>query len=164
MAYYQNTYDSAQVNDIKEYTQQTLGNIIDQMSTIVVGAIIIAVIISVLITSLFLRMLLSKDMSQIAIMRCVGLTSKHICQQYMAGTMLVLVLGIIFGVIASNYLGELLVNMAMSSMGAAKIELVNIVWQTWLLCPLALIAIVGMTIYMSCRIAIKEDLSVILRR
>lgn len=164
MAYYQNTYDSAQVNDIKEYTQQTLGNIIDQMSTIVVGAIIIAVIISVLITSLFLRMLLSKDMSQIAIMRCVGLTSKHICQQYMAGTMLVLVLGIIFGVIASNYLGELLVNMAMSSMGAAKIELVNIVWQTWLLCPLALIAIVGMTIYMSCKIAIKEDLSVILRR
>lgn len=164
MAYYQNMYDSAQVNDIKEYTQQTLGNIINQMSTIVVGAIIIAVITSVLITSLFLRMLLSKDMSQIAIMRCVGLTSKHICQQYMAGTMLVLVLGIIFGVIASNYLGELLVNMVMSSMGAAKIELVNIVWQTWLLCPLALIAIVGMTIYMSCKIAIKEDLSVILRR
>lgn len=164
MAYYQNTYDSAQVNDIKEYTQQTLGNIINLMSTIVVGAIIIVVIISVLITSLFLRMLLSKDMSQIAIMRCVGLTSKHICQQYMAGTMLVLVLGIIFGVIASNYLGELLVNMVMSSMGAAKIELVNIVWQTWLLCPLALIAIVGMTIYMSCKIAIKEDLSVILRR
>ena len=33
MDYYQNAYDSAQVNDIKEYTVQTLGNIIDQMST-----------------------------------------------------------------------------------------------------------------------------------
>ena len=33
MDYYQNAYDSAQVNDIKEYTGQTLGNIIDQMST-----------------------------------------------------------------------------------------------------------------------------------
>ena len=43
MNYYQNAYDSAQVNDIKEYTQQTLGNIIDQMSTVVIGGIAIAV-------------------------------------------------------------------------------------------------------------------------
>ena len=76
MDYYQNAYDSAQVNDIKEYTGQTLGNIIDQMSTVVIGGIVIALIIVVLITALFLRMLLSKDMSQIAIMRSVGLTSK----------------------------------------------------------------------------------------
>ena len=96
MDYYQNTYDSAQVNDIKEYTRQTLGNIIDQMSTVVIGGIAIALIIVVLITALFLRMLLSKDMSQIAIMRSVGLTSKNISQQYMAGTLMVLILGIIF--------------------------------------------------------------------
>ena len=76
MDYYQNAYPAAQVNDIQEYTQQTLGNIIEQMRTVVIGGIIIALIISVLITSLFLRMLLSKDMSQIAIMRSIGLTSQ----------------------------------------------------------------------------------------
>ena len=31
MDYYQNAYDAAQVNDLKEYMGQTLGNIIDQM-------------------------------------------------------------------------------------------------------------------------------------
>lgn len=108
MDYYQNTYDSAQVNDIKEYTQQTLGNLIDQMSTIVIGGIAIAVIIAVLITALFLKMILSKDMSQIAIMRSVGLTSKNVSHQYMSGTLMVLILGIIFGVLASNYLGSFL--------------------------------------------------------
>ncbi|MFD4930563.1 ABC transporter permease [Peribacillus butanolivorans] len=163
MEYYQNAYDSAQVNDIKEYTRQTLGNIIDQMSTVVIGAFAIAVIIAVLITALFLRMLLSKDMSQIAIMRSMGLTSKNIKHQYMAGTMMVLILGIIVGVLASNYLGELLVSMAMSTMGAAKIEFVHVVWQTWLLCPLVLIVVVGFTIFVSCKVAVKDDLSVILR-
>ncbi|MGE7767746.1 FtsX-like permease family protein [Peribacillus sp. NPDC096540] len=163
MDYYQNAYDSAQVNDIKEYTRQTLGNIIDQMSTVVIGAFAIAVIIAVLITALFLRMLLSKDMSQVAIMRSMGLTSKNIKHQYMAGTMMVLILGIIVGVLASNYLGELLVSMAMSSMGAAKIEFVHVVWQTWLLCPLTLIVVVGFTIFVSCKVAVKDDLSVVLR-
>ena len=108
-------------------------------------------------------MLLSKDMSQIAIMRSVGLTSKNIKHQYMAGTMMVLILGIIVGVLASNYLGEFLVSMAMSSMGAAKIEFVNVAWQTWLLCPLALIVVVGFTIFVCCKVTVKDDLSVVLR-
>lgn len=163
MEYYQSQYASAQVNDIKEYTQQTLGNIISQMSTVVIGGIAISLIIIVLITALFLRMLLSKDMSQIAIMRSMGLTANHIKQQYMAGTLLVLLVGIFLGVLVSNYLGEYLVSMGMSSMGAAKIELVNVAWQTWLLCPLALIVVVGITISVCCKVTVKDDLSVILK-
>lgn len=163
MEYYQSQYASAQVNDIKEYTQQTLGNIIGQMSTVVIGGIAISLIIIVLITALFLRMLLSKDMSQIAIMRSMGLTANNIKQQYMAGTLLVLIVGIFLGVLVSNYLGEYLVSMGMSSMGAAKIELVNVAWQTWLLCPLALIVVVGITISVCCKVTVKDDLSVILK-
>lgn len=163
MDYYRNTYDSAQVNDIKEYTRQTLGNLIDQMDTVVIGGIAIALIIVVLITALFLKMLLSKDMSQIAIMRSAGLSSKDIKHQYMAGTLMVLVGGIILGVLASEYIGEFLVSTAMSSMGVAKIQFVNIAWQTWLLCPLALIAVVGFTISLCCKVTVEEDISVVLR-
>lgn len=160
---YQTTYEFAKVNDIKEYTQQTLGNIIDQMGIIVIGGMTITVLMIVLITALFLRMLLSKDMSQIAIMRSMGLTSKQIRHQYMAGTLMVLVLGILFGALASNYVGEFLVSIAMSFMGAAKIELVQVAWQTWLLWPLLLIVVVGITIYVSCKTAVKGDLSVSLK-
>ncbi len=163
MDYYRNTYTSAQVNDIEEYTRQTLGNIIDQMGPIVIGGIVIALIIAALITALFLKMLLSKDMSQIAIMRSVGLSSENIKHQYMAGTLTVLVSGILLGVLTSHYLGEFIVSMAMSSMGAAKIEFVNIAWQTWLLCPLALIAVVGYTISVCCKVTVEEDISVVLR-
>ncbi len=164
MDYYKNAYSSAQVNDISEYTQQTLGHIIEQMGTVVIGGIAIAIIIAVFITALFLRMLLSKDMSQNTIMRSVGLTSKQISYQYMAGTMMVLIVGIILGVLMSNVVGEFLVSMAMSYMGAAKIEFVHIIWETWLLCPLALILFVGLTIFMSCKIHVKDDISLALRR
>ena len=163
MDYYQNAYDAAQVNDLKEFTGQTLGNIIDQMGIVVIGGIVIAFIIVVLITALFLRMLLSKDMSQIAIMRSIGLTSKQISRQYMAGTLLVLVFGMIVGVVASTYLGEFLVSIAMSTMGAAKIEFVHVLWQTWLLCPLAMMIVVGLTIFVSCKVTVKDDLSVVMR-
>ncbi|GIN13269.1 ABC transporter permease [Shouchella clausii] len=157
---YQATYGFAKVTDIKEYTQQTLGNMIDQMGIIVIGGMTITILMIVLITALFLRMLLSKDVSQIAIMRSMGLTSKQIRHQYMAGTLMVLVLGILFGTLASNYVGEFLVSIALSFMGAAKIELVQVAWQTWLLWPLLLIVIVGITIYVSCKTAVKGDLSV----
>lgn len=163
MDYYRNNYDSAQLNDIKEYTVQTLGNLIDQMKIIVIGGIVIAVIIVALITALFLKMLLSKDMSQIAIMRSVGLTSKDIKHQYMAGTLMVLILGIILGVLASNYFGEFLVSMAMSSMGAARIQFVTVTWQTWLLCPLALIVVVVITVSVCCKVTVVDDISVVLR-
>ncbi|MFP7335025.1 FtsX-like permease family protein [Shouchella clausii] len=156
---YQTTYGFAKVTDIKEYTKQTLGNIIDQMGIIVIGGMIITVLMIVLITALFLRMLLSKDVSQIAIMRSIGLTSKQIRHQYMAGMLMVLVLGILFGALASNYIGEFLVSLAMSFMGAAKIELVQVAWQTWLLWPLLLIVTVAITLYVSCKPAVKGDLS-----
>lgn len=88
-------------------------------------------------------MLLSKDMSQIEIMRSVGLTSKNIKHQYMSGTLTVLVFGIFLGVLASNYLGEVIVSMAMSNMGAAKIQFVNIAWQIYSLIDAKTIGVAG---------------------
>ena len=108
-------------------------------------------------------MLLSKDMSQIAIMRSIGLTSKKIKPSIYGRNYDGSDIGNHLGVMASTYLGEFLVSLAMSTMGAAKIELVNVFWQTWMLCPLALMIVVGFTIYVSCKVTVKDDLSVVLR-
>ena len=161
--YYQASYDNAQVNDIKEYTKQTLGSITEQIKNIVIAAILIALIIIVLITGLFLRMIMAKDMAQIAIMRSVGLTSDNVKHQYMSGILLVLISGIVFGVMASIYIGESLVSVAMSIMGASRIEFVNIMWQTWILCPLMFVVAVLLTIFLSFKRELDEDLSVVLR-
>ncbi|MFJ8235031.1 FtsX-like permease family protein [Ureibacillus sp. NPDC094379] len=163
MNHYQNAYTSAQVNDIKDYSRQTLGNLIDQLGAIVIGAMSIALIVVVLITTLFLKMLLAKDLSQIAIMRSLGLTLQQIKNQYMAGTLMVLLIGMVFGVFTAQFLGEYLVTFAMSFMGAAKMELIQVAWQTWLLLPLVFIIVVGFTISICCRVTVEEDLSPALR-
>lgn len=159
MDYYENAYSSAQVNDIKDYSRQTLGNLIDQLEGIVIGAIAVALIVVVLITALFLKMLLAKDLSQIAIMRSLGLTLQQIKNQYMVGILMVLLIGIVFGVFTAQFLGEYLVTLAMSFMGAAKMELIQVVWHTWLLCPLGFLIVVGFTISVCCRVTVEEDLS-----
>lgn len=163
MDYYRDNYQDIEVNDILEYTRQTLGNIIKQLKRLVIGGIVIAVIIVALITALFLKMLLSKDMSQIAIMRSLGLTSEDIKHQYMAGTMMILIVGIIIGVLIANYLGEVLVTLAMSFMGVAKFTFVNVLWQTCIICPVIMIIVVGIVISKCCQVTVKEDISINLR-
>lgn len=163
MEYYQSAYPTAQVNDIQEYTRQTLGNLIDQMGVVVIGGGAVAMLIVVLITALFLKMLLSKDMPRIAIMRSIGMNSKQIRAHYMTGTLVILVLGIIAGVLASHYLGGVVVNMAMSSMGIARMQLVEVAWQTYLVCPLILMLVVGLTVSVSCKVTTRNDISVVLR-
>jgi putative ABC transport system permease protein len=74
-----------------------------------------------------------------------------------------LIVGIILGILASHFLGEFMVSMALSSMGAAKIEFVTNVWQTWILCPLALISVVGVTISACCSVTVDKDISIALR-
>ncbi|MDQ2085204.1 FtsX-like permease family protein [Herbivorax sp. ANBcel31] len=161
--YYRAKFDFAQVSDIEEHTRQTLGSITNQIKTIVIVAILTAMVIVVLITALFLKMLLSKDMSQIAIMRSIGLKSDNIKHQYMSGVLTVLMSGIVLGMIASNYIGEILFSMAMSIMGAARIEFVNVMWQTWIVCPLMLITAVLLTIFVSFKKELDGDLSVVLK-
>ena len=74
-----------------------------------------------------------------------------------------LISGIVFGVMASIYIGESLVSVAMSIMGASRIEFVNIMWQTWILCPLMFVVAVLLTIFLSFKRELDEDLSVVLR-
>lgn len=163
MDYYRTKYPAAQVNDLREYMQQTLGGLTDQMGQVVLGGIAVALITAVLITALFLRMLLSKDLSQIAIMRSLGVPRSSIRNQYMAGTLAVLIAGILIGVIASSYLGEFLVSLAMSSMGAARIQLIRTPLLSWVLCPMVLLTAVWITVSRCCQVTIQDDLSVVLR-
>lgn len=163
MSEYHTLYPTAQINNTQEYARQTLGNLSRQLKLVVIGGFAVAILIAALITALFLKMLLAKDMRQNAIMRSLGMTGKDIRRQYMTSALLILIDGILLGLVASGVLGEFLFSMAMSSMGAAKMEFVNVLWQTCLLCPLILIVTVGTTIILCCNSADHKDLSVVLR-
>jgi putative ABC transport system permease protein len=126
-----------------------LGNTIAQLRKVTVVAVVVGLSVSVLITSLFLKMLITKDASQIAIMRSLGFSLRNIRVQYLARALFLLGVGIVLGTLFSNTLGQRLVSALWSLMGASQIRFVIKPLQAYLLFPLLLMLTVSVTTLIS---------------
>jgi putative ABC transport system permease protein len=152
---YARAFYPAKVTHLEGYVAQTFGNTMKQLRLITVVASVIAIFVSVLITSLFLKMLIAKDYSQIAIMKSIGASLQDTRIQYVTRALLVLNIGIIVGTIISNTFGQNLVSAVMSQMGASEIRFVIEPLQAYVLSPLALMIVVTITTLISIA-SIKE--------
>lgn len=140
---YAGAFQKAKVTGLKDYLLRTFENTINQLKAFTVLAIVVSICISMLITSLFLKMLMAKDRSQIAIMRSIGFCLRDIQIQYATRSMTVLFAGIIAGTAVSNTIGQSLVSFFISFMGAPEIKFVIDPIKAFLLCPLMLIIAVA---------------------
>lgn len=145
MVEYENVFHPAKVTNIEGYLVQTFGNTIEQLRVFTIAAMIIALLIAALITSLFLRMLVAKDREQIAILKSIGFSLNDLRNQYITRTLLVLVVGMVSGTIIANTLGERIVSILLSFMGASEVSFVIHPVEAYLLCPFVLIVVVGVT-------------------
>ncbi|HSL45742.1 MAG TPA: FtsX-like permease family protein [Anaerolineales bacterium] len=146
---YNKAFYPAKVTHLEGYVAQTFGNTIEQLKLITAVAIVIAISVSILITSLFLKMLIAKDYSQIAIMKSLGASLQDTRIQYVTRALIVLNIGIIVGTIISNTFGQNLVSAVMSQMGASQIEFVIKPLQAYVLSPLTLMLVVTVTTLIS---------------
>lgn len=142
---YAAAFAPARVTDLDGYMHQTLGDTVRQLGLVTLVAVIVGVGISVLITSLFMRMLISKDGTRIAIMRSIGFSLRDVRAQYLAMALSVLAVGILAGTLFSNTLGQQLVSVLWSFMGAARIRFVIDPLQSFVLLPALLGAAVAIT-------------------
>ena len=152
---YEQIFPEAQITDLDGYFNQTFGNNIKQLNLLTILAMVIAGLVAILITSLFLKMLIAKDLSQIAIMRSIGLTLKDIRIQYTTRALVILNSGIIIGTFISNTLGERLLSAILSIIGASNIEFVINPIEAYIVTPMALMIIVTITTLISIS-SIKE--------
>jgi putative ABC transport system permease protein len=142
---YSTAFAPARVTDIEGYLAQTLGNTIGQLEKVTLIAIGAGLLVSVLMNALFLKMLIARDGSQIAIMKSLGFSLRHIRVQYLTKTLSLLVIGILLGTIFANTAGQRLVSMLWALRGAAQISFVIDPLQAYLLLPLLLILTVSVT-------------------
>lgn len=153
---YSQLFDPARVTDTVDFISQTVGNTVQQLKTVTVVAVIVGLALSVLITSLFMMMLITKDNNQIAIMRSLGFSLRHIRRQYLTRALFLLVFGIALGTLFSNTLGQQLVSAAFSLQGASHIKFVIDPLQAYVMYPLLLMVTVAATTFLSTRTGIKE--------
>jgi putative ABC transport system permease protein len=142
---YSEAFYPVRVTDLEGYLAQTLGNTIGQLRKVTMVAIAVGLAVAVLITSLFLSMLISKDASQIAIMRSLGFSLRDIRVQYLSRALVLLSLGIVLGTVFSNTLGQRLVSALWAFMGASQIKFVIDHIQAYVLLPLLLMLAVSIT-------------------
>ena len=152
---YAEAFHPARVTDLEGYLSQTLGNTIAQLRKVTVVAVVVGLSVAALITSLFLTMLISKDSSQIAIMRSLGFSLHDIRVQYLSRALLLLGLGIVAGTVFSNTLGQRLVSSLWALMGASQIKFVIDPIRAYVLLPALLMVAVGLTTLLSIR-GVKE--------
>ncbi len=154
--FYSSAFSPARVTDLKEYLGQTLGNTIEQLRKVTAVAAAAGMAVSVLITALFLKMLISADLRQIAIMKSLGFTLHDIRKQYLTKTLITLAAGIVLGTLFANTAGESIVSLIWSFMGASQIRFVIDPLMAYLIFPLILLALVSITTLAGIR-GIKES-------
>lgn len=158
---YKRVFNDAKIVGVQGYIDQTFGNTINQLELLIIVAIIIAVLVTVLITSLFLKTLIAKDMSLIAIMKGMGISLKDIRIQYITRALAVLIMGILTGTIIANTLGHWLLSAVLSIVGAANIEFIVNPLRAYILSPVGLIIIVIITTLVSIKSIRQYDISYI---
>ncbi|MEJ6950810.1 ABC transporter permease [Natronospora cellulosivora (SeqCode)] len=148
---YESIFPDATITDMQEHLRETFANTVEQLRLLTVFANIVAFVLIVFITSLFLKTLIAKDMSQIAIKRSIGIPIKKIRIEYLSKALFVLNLGIISGTIIANTIGQRILGIVFSFLGAANIEFVIKPLETYVLIPLMMLIIVSLTSIISIR-------------
>jgi putative ABC transport system permease protein len=148
---YSELFAPAKVVDIYGYISQTLESTIQQFTTVTLAVTVAAITVAVLITALFMRLMLARDRGQITIMKGLGFTSEHIRTQYLSAIISCLAIGLLLGTLAANTLGEGLIGLLMSSLGASRIDFVIDPLSSFLVCPALLLVPVLVTIVTAAR-------------
>ncbi len=117
----------------------------------IIGLIIaIMSLILFFITSLFVRLLITKEVQGIAIMKSLGFTNGQVKLWQSLRILILLVSSIIFGVFIANVFGEKLVGMLFRLFGLTKFDVNIVPLQVYVWCPLLIITVVLLAVYTSC--------------
>ncbi len=140
-AEYAQRFGFAKVSNIAEYMEQTFGSSIRAIGIAARVAVAVALAVTVLVVLLFMKMLLAKDRYAIAVMKALGFTGRDIRAQYLVRSLFVLTIAVLSGAVLASILGGRLAGLVISSLGVASFRFTVNPVVSYLLCPLALIAV-----------------------
>lgn len=136
---YAEQFGYAKVSDIDDYVAKTFGSTISAVGKAAYAAFAVALLLMFLVTLLFMKLLVAKDKTSIAIMKALGFTRGDIARQYASRSLFVLLAAMALGLLLANTLGEGLAGMAISSFGASTFKFAANPLAAYLVCPLAMV-------------------------
>jgi putative ABC transport system permease protein len=138
---YSQRFEFAKVSDVEEFVRQTFGTTIDSIQRVSSIAFVVALVISSLVALLFVRMLVAGDRYPIAVLKSTGFTTADIRSQYIVGSFLITLLGVLLGTLLANTAGEALARSVIGWFGASSFDFTVDVRFSYFIGPLSMLAI-----------------------
>jgi len=156
---YRDQISGAAFFTLQETFENDMSETASQIEMISILLAVIAILVTALITALFVKMLMAKETSQIAVMKSIGFAQKHISAQYITRVGLVLLVGIVMGMLTANIGGEKIMSAVFATMGAPIVKLVIRPVEVYAILPLILLVVVYITALLGCRAIRKISIS-----
>ncbi len=144
-----NQFPELGIKSTREYMDGFMGNILDQLDDSKNIILIVVLGINFLITNLIVRMHITKEIPEIALLKSIGFKDREIRKWQAVRIMLVLIISIIFGTIIANLTGGYLSSGIFNLMGATKIELKIEPIQVYLIYPAIILTVTMLAVLVS---------------
>ena len=135
---YEARFPFAKVSAMDAFVAQTYGPTVRAVGLASYASVGVSLAIAALITLLFMRMLIAKDRTAIAVLKSIGFTNADVRAQYLVRAAIVLALGVVLGTVLANTLGEALAGAAIASFGASSFAFVVDPVEAYLIAPIAM--------------------------
>ncbi len=127
--------ESMKVTSIKEYLDgvygQTISNIVNAS---VVTSLFVMIVLFVVIL-LLIRLLIWRERSDSSLKKALGLTSRDVQNEYLKNVLLVFAIGVVVGILAGVFPGQLLAGIFLSSLGAQGFRFIINPVQVFMMVP-----------------------------
>lgn len=138
------------VKSAMEILGDITGGFIGQLKMVIGVIIVVVSLVTFFITSLFVRLLISKEIQGIAIMKSLGFANGMIRLWQSLRILILLVASIVLGVFVANVLGESLIGILFKMFGITKLSFIIVPLQVYVWCPLLIVTVVLLAVYSSC--------------
>lgn len=125
-----------------QYVSSEMGNISDQLNLVKALLLIIILGINLLITVLFVKMLLSKELAEVAILKSIGFKNRTIKCWQVTRFLIVALISVILGTITSKVFGEFLTGFLFKSIGVSNFKLVIMPFQIYFMYPMIILSVI----------------------
>lgn len=145
-------------NNAREFINRIIGDLTKQMDVMILFIAGIVLLINSLITVLLMKTIMTKEQGDIALLKSIGFADRAVRGWQMARIMIILVMAILMGTVLSNLSAPFVMGPIFAMMGANKIDLIMNPLEAYVLYPLLLLTVTGISAYICAGAVKKVDL------
>ncbi len=142
-------YADADIYNSGEYISYMIGNVAEQLESIKTLILIIILCINILVVVLMVKSFITKEKSEIALLKAVGFNNKSLTMWQAIRIGIVLIISVILGVLLSMPLLPLIITPIFKIMGAYSIEYAIRPLEVYVMYPLILFAVTVLAAFIS---------------